>query len=153
MDQERLDEFIRRYEEVYFLSTRIAHSMMSEHVLTDLTHEQYSLLRTLRNQGIATPSDLSALCYVNRSAITAMIDRLVAKGYVKRLRDELDRRVVLLEATEKGNAVFAEVEVNVRNYVQSILQQLDAEDIESFIKTYEKIADIIKENMRRVEKE
>lgn len=153
MDRNRLDEFIRRYEEVYFLSMRIVQSMVSEQLQSDLTHEQYIVFNTLKNLGTATPSDLATRCNVNRSAITAMIDRLVAKGLVKRLRDENDRRVVLLESTDKGDAVFAEVKDNVHRFIQSIIEQLSTHEVESFIQTYEKIANIIRENMRSVEKE
>lgn len=153
MDQTQLDEFIRRYEEVYFLSMRIVQSMMSEQMLSDLTHEQYIVFRTLKGLGTATPSDLAARCHVNRSAITAMIDRLVAKGYVRRLRDENDRRVVLLKSTAKGDKVYDQVKDSVHKYIESIIQRLNPEEIESFIQTYEKIGDIIKENARSVAKE
>lgn len=152
MDSKTLDQFIERYEEVYFLSTKIASSTMSDSILADLTHEQYYVLRTLKQQGSTSPSELATLCYVNRSAITAMIDRLVAKGYVSRFRDEQDRRVVLLQTTEKGEAIFSSVEENVRKYVESILQSLPVEELESFIHTYEKIGEVIKEKYRSVTK-
>lgn len=152
MDQQRLDEFIRRYEEVYFYSMRIIGSMMSEHVMSDFTHEQYIVFRSLKTIGTVTPSDLAARYNVNRSAMTAMIDRLVAKGYVRRLRDENDRRVVLLQSTPAGDAVYDEVKANIQTFIQTIIERLRPEEVESFIQTYEKIATIIEDNIRSVEK-
>jgi len=151
VETERLDEFIRRYEEVYLCSSRVVRSMISEQAMQGLTHEQFYLLRILKMKGTSTPSDLAESCYVNRSAITSMMNRLVAKGYVRRFRDEKDRRIVLLEITEEGNAIYSLVLRNVHKFVESIINQFSEREIEEFLRIYEKIAQILSEQMRGVE--
>lgn len=152
MNRDRFEALLRRYEEVYFLSYRIARTMMSDRIQPELTHEQFYLLRSIQQHERIIPSELAELSFVNRSAITAMIDRLVKKGYVRRTRDDTDRRVVFLEITERGKEVFAEVEKSLRNFVEEVFKSIPVKETESFIDTYEKVANIIKAKYRSVEK-
>jgi DNA-binding MarR family transcriptional regulator len=55
--------------------------------------------------GPVTAGKLSVDAGLTSGAITAVIDRLVAKGYVRRVADPDDRRRVLIEKTEKLDAV------------------------------------------------
>src|SRR4029079_12209675 len=70
----------------------------------DLTASQYNVLRVLRG---AHPKSLTAGEIGERSIardpdITRLVDRLDARGLVKRGRSENDRRVVDVEITGKG---------------------------------------------------
>ena len=49
--------------------------------------------------GSITAGRLAELSGLTTAAVTAVIDRLEAKGYVRRVRDEQDRRRVLVEQT------------------------------------------------------
>lgn len=80
---------------------------------------------------------------VNKSAITAMTNRLVEKEMIQRLRDDIDRRVIYLSLTEKGKAWLAETETKIHHLVESLITQFSEEEIESFIQTYEKLANIL----------
>jgi DNA-binding MarR family transcriptional regulator len=51
-------------------------------------------------RGRQTAGDLAAETGLSTGAITAMLDRLERAGYVRRIRDEADRRRVLVEMTE-----------------------------------------------------
>ena len=54
--------------------------------------------------GPMTAGQLSAATGLRPAATTALIDRLVAKGFVQRVRSEADRRQVLVEMTAEGRA-------------------------------------------------
>jgi DNA-binding MarR family transcriptional regulator len=49
--------------------------------------------------GSITAGRLAELSGLTTAAVTAVVDRLEAKGYVRRVRDEQDRRRVLVEHT------------------------------------------------------
>jgi DNA-binding MarR family transcriptional regulator len=147
MDQGKLDLLIKRYEEVYFMSTRKIFALISN-ALTEVTTDQYFVLRYMNAHGASTSSELADHFDVNRSAITAMIDRLVSKGFVKRLQSEEDRRVVQLDVTQEGRGIVDKGEEQIRSFVESFLFKLEEKEMEQFIQTYEKIAQWLKTDMK-----
>lgn len=142
MESKKLDALISRYEEVYFFATRKIASIVAE-LVQEMTMEQYFAVRYLYKNGPCPASRLADVCGVNRSAITAMTDRLVNKGYVTRIRDGEDRRVVHLQVTEAGQAVYFSTLEKILRFVESYLQQLEDEEVEAFLRIYEKIGKII----------
>ena len=54
--------------------------------------------------GPKTAGQLSAATGLRPAATTALIDRLAARGFVRRARSETDRRTVLVEMTELGQS-------------------------------------------------
>jgi DNA-binding MarR family transcriptional regulator len=67
---------------------------------TDLRH--IDLLR----DGRLTAGQLAERSGLSPAATTALIDRLVKKGYLRRVRDEHDRRRVFVEITETARAAI-----------------------------------------------
>src|SRR5439155_25442074 len=52
--------------------------------------------------GRATHAELAKRCFFTPATLTGVIDTLEKAGYVRRERDELDRRVVWLVLTDEG---------------------------------------------------
>lgn len=142
MESKKLDALISRYEDVYLFATRQIASIVSE-LVQEMTLEQYFAVRYISKHEPCPASQLAEACGVNRSAITAMVDRLVNKGYVDRIRDEGDRRMVQLQTTAAGQAVYSSTQEKIRQFVEFYLQQLEEEEAEAFIRIYEKISTII----------
>lgn len=82
---------------------------------------------------------------VNKSAVTAMTNRLVDKGWLRRDRDESDRRVVALSLTPQGEEWVAEMDRGVYRLVEEVIARFPEEEIETFIRTYEKLARVLQE--------
>lgn len=57
-----------------------------------------------RQDGGMNPSDLAERLGYTRPRMTRILDSLVAKGYVRRVPDEQDRRRVIVYCTEKGHS-------------------------------------------------
>jgi DNA-binding MarR family transcriptional regulator len=74
-----------------------------------LTHSQWGPLLLIANGKGDTASALARELGVDTGATTRMVDRLEAKGLLKRGWCELDRRVVRLKLTEQGRAVTESV--------------------------------------------
>ena len=58
-------------------------------------------LDTIEQFGPITAGRLAEAAGLTTGAVTAVIDRLVAKGYLRRVADPNDRRRVMVEATEE----------------------------------------------------
>ncbi len=63
------------------------------------------------------------------SNATVLVDRLVDRGLVERLMDPEDRRVVLVRATQEGQALIEQLVTSWRAISESVLEAMDPEDL------------------------
>lgn len=70
-----------------------------------LTYPQYLVLLVLWQQGTQPVGAIAQTLHLGASAITPLVDRLCARGLVRRNADPVDRRVVMAELTEAGEAL------------------------------------------------
>ncbi|WP_053360514.1 MarR family transcriptional regulator [Bacillus sp. FJAT-27251] len=143
MPDNNINELVNRFIAVQFSVTKKAESFIKEEISSDLTNDQHYTLRYIHNIGSCTSSDLAEEFEVNKSAITAIINRLFERGLIQRTRDEKDRRVVYLALTPKGKELFLKTEERIANLVESFITSFEQEEIEQFINTYEKLNQIL----------
>jgi DNA-binding MarR family transcriptional regulator len=72
-----------------------------------VTMPQLLCLRQLAALGTTSPSALAIELGVSQATISGMIDRLEARGYVRRSRSSIDKRKVMLDLTEEGRELEA----------------------------------------------
>lgn len=145
MNRKKINELIKRYLDVSFVVTKRAEELVKCEMDPDITNDQHYILRYISQKEKCTSSELAEIFRVNKSAITAMTNRLVEKGLIRRIRGRHDRRVVYLALTEKGSRLFKETEEKIHQLVESFITKFSEAEIESFIKTYEKLANILLE--------
>lgn len=66
-----------------------------------LSGTDHKYLYLIVENGPVTAGELASKANLTTGAITGVIDRLEAKGFVKRIFDKADRRKVLIKANEK----------------------------------------------------
>jgi long-chain acyl-CoA synthetase len=89
----------------------------------ELTLPQYRVLGILA-EGSAAASGLADRLAVRRPSITALVDGLVARGFVDRRQEDTDRRRVELRLTPEGVATLARADVAVDEYLVAIARHL-----------------------------
>ena len=67
-----------------------------------ITGPQLWVIKTISLNGKLSLGDLGKGMYLQPSTITGLIDALEQRGYVARVRDQKDRRVVKIQLTRKG---------------------------------------------------
>lgn len=93
-----------------------------------LTDAQWKpMLRLLLDQP-GTVAALARVCQLDAGGMTRMLDRLEAKGLVRRERSVEDRRVVNLELTEDGRAAAQQLPGVLQGLQQSLLQGFSADE-------------------------
>jgi len=143
------DKYFARLEEVFQEMIRRLHGEMAYRMVSGITGSQFFVLKKIQGKGRMTVTEVADALGVSLSAITALVDRLVKSGFVVRNRDEQDRRLVWLEATEKGREILMQcVEVR-RNVAIKYFGRLPEEDIQKLIEIYEKVLTV----MRKEEKD
>lgn len=70
-----------------------------------VTVAQWSVLITLYREEASTPAELARFIDVDPGALTRLLDRLEAKGLLRRVRSSADRRSVSLGLTETAQAL------------------------------------------------
>ncbi|MFS0636540.1 MarR family transcriptional regulator [Mesobacillus foraminis] len=145
MREKHIAELVDRYISVSFSVTKKAEALIKEQIGNDgdLTNDQHYTLRYMHRAGSCTSSELAEVFEVKKSAITAIINRMWEKGLIQRTRDENDRRVVYLTLTDKGKELYLKTEERITRLVESFITSFDQEEIEQFIKTYEKLNEIL----------
>ena len=74
-----------------------------------LTHAQWAPLFKMHVGKASTVAELARELQMDPGAMTRLLDRLEAKGLCRRVRSELDRRVVNVALTSEGTEVAARV--------------------------------------------
>lgn len=69
--------------------------------LSGLNRTQWRCLDILGTRGPLTAGQLATASHLTTGAVTAVIDHLEAAGLVRRQRDTVDRRRVIIETTEE----------------------------------------------------
>lgn len=75
---------------------------------TGLTPSQLLVLREIHSRGSATPSAVAQALQFSQATITAIVDRLVALGFVQRQRAERDKRQIHLTLLPDGSKALAD---------------------------------------------
>jgi DNA-binding MarR family transcriptional regulator len=89
---------------------------------TGLAGRELDLVASLSASGQSSIKNLVADLNLPRSTMTAIVDRLEARGLVNRLPNPVDRRSVILEATPSANAAL----LQCRNAMKSLVEHLKA---------------------------
>ncbi|ANZ62157.1 MarR family transcriptional regulator [Secundilactobacillus paracollinoides] len=77
-----------------------------------------------------TTSQVARELKITPGTLTTMINHLVRKGYVVRLRSDDDRRFVRLGLTRRGRLIFRAHESFHRHMIQSFTQDMDDEQVQ-----------------------
>lgn len=93
-----LDAFIKLTRCTNALLTRLA----ERNILGDLTPSQFAVLEALYHLGPMTQGEVSTKLLKSVSNITTVLDNLEKSGFVRRVRDAADRRVIHVHLTEAG---------------------------------------------------
>ncbi|WP_040207508.1 MarR family winged helix-turn-helix transcriptional regulator [Neobacillus jeddahensis] len=143
MDEKSIKELVDQYLHISFSIERCGGSLIKGQLAEDLTNDQHYMLRYMNKVEVCTSTELAEVFDVKKSAITAIINRLWKKGLIQRSRDENDRRVVYLTLTNVGKELFDETERRIYELVGSFVKQFEQTEIEAFMRTYEKLNQMI----------
>lgn len=96
-------------------------------------------------KGNMTMGELSDALTVPLSTATRIADWLVENGYIQRINDSEDRRVVRIALTDSGLGLFEAIDRHVRERLHKILSCLTDEEMETFLSLVGKVVTGLKE--------
>ncbi|QJA07780.1 MarR family transcriptional regulator [Romboutsia sp. CE17] len=90
-------------------------------------------------------SDLSKFLMVTKPAISKVINILEEKGFVIRIADNSDRRVVYINMTKAGEDILEKETEKFQEFTHRIVEKMGEEDTDEMIRLFKKMYDSIKE--------
>lgn len=92
----------------------------------DLSTPQYAILFHTSREGVPL-STLCAEMLADNSNLTRLVDRLAARGLVRRAQSPHDRRVILVQLTDAGEALINELRPRHRHLIEERMSHLEPE--------------------------
>lgn len=142
--KEQLQEAVELFEEVLIYGTEHMIKNMDIAIWKEYSPEQIQVLKILESYGCTTSGKLAEIQSVHKSAISTRLKRLVEKGLVTSERDPKDQRAKVVCLTDTGTEVLRISNEAVYESIESIFKdQIDADELESFVVTFRKLKDIL----------
>lgn len=93
-----------------------------------LTPPQFDIVATLGNTTGMSFKELGEKTLITKGTLTGVVDRLEARGLVRRVTSEADRRSTRVELTETGTVLFDEVFPSVVARTKQVFDKLGNTD-------------------------
>lgn len=104
-----------------------------------LSITEFHIIEKIGKQGQERMSDVANAIGITLGSFTVAADKLEKKGYIERMRDDTDRRIVKVKLTHKGLAAYRLHEIFHSRMVDSIIKELDENEQEHLSKTLERL--------------
>ncbi len=108
-----------------------------------ITLPQLFILDFLLREGEAKMTDLSNFVRVTTAAMTGVVDRLVKYGYVQRVYDASDRRIIKIRPTAKGNELVKKINQQKRRMIIDTFGMISQQEREQYLKILLRIQEIL----------
>lgn len=136
MPNTNTDEFIH-FEELFWSVTREMGKVWKEIFDAQFPGSQSQLVFTLARKGSLKMSELAQILGLTAGAVTAASDKLIDHGYVTRIRDENDRRIVYLAITVEGRETLQRLRNVGRLKMSEAFSHLDKKRLPDVIDLFE----------------
>lgn len=112
----------------------------------DLTNNDIHVIRAIGMNEKKNMSMIAKELAVTIGTLTISINSLVRKGYVIKERSEKDKRVVFVNLSSKGEVAFSRNEELYDQMVNSMLEDLEDNEMDILMKSLLKVNRCIKQN-------
>ena len=127
-------------EEVSVLMPAIARRIFLKFFQTiDISQTQIFAIMTLDEHSPCRLNELSHKLGITAPTATGIVSRLEKSGYVRRLHDRVDRRVINVDLTPKGKKTAGKIKVTIKKKWETLLLKLPKKDQESYVHILRKI--------------
>lgn len=94
-----------------------------------LTPTQFGVLEAVLHEGALSQRELSRRVLTSAGNMTDLVDKLEARGLVRRARQRLDRRAVMVELTNEGRRLIEPLHVNHAADIAATMAVLSGDEL------------------------
>ncbi len=105
----------------------------------ELNHAQMHFLLMVHLHKAVTMSELATRTNTTMGAVTQLVDGLIEKGLLERLRDEKDKRVVAIKFSAAGEKKFEALKKQHMAYLSQLFDVLSDDEIQAMTVILDKL--------------
>lgn len=142
-----MDKFYHQINDVVVnIFNNVLH--IEEQILVKSSHKNVTMgeLHAIEAIGIGTKKTMSEVAktlHITVGTATTSINNLVKKEYVKRSKDENDRRLVYVELTSKGRMLYKLHEKFHLNMIENAVKNLDSAEQKNLMISLQKLSEFL----------
>lgn len=89
-------------------------------------------------------AELARRLRITRSAVSQIVCKLEARGIVKRIPDEVDRKIAYVQLTDETLALFNRQLVRINKFMERVVKEYGEDRIAELIRSYDEFAAVMK---------
>jgi DNA-binding MarR family transcriptional regulator len=126
-------------QDLFKLVKRFPNLKRKQSAIIDLTRSEYELLVILKmniadQKTALSVSEISNLLQITPAGVTHLINPLEDRGFIKRLPNPHDRRIVLIGLTNKGTKTAEAIITDVQRELTGLVNYLGEEDSRDLVR-------------------
>lgn len=106
-----------------------------------------TIIMFLARHGEASQKELAEFSQTTYAAVSRTVKEMQLTGYIKKETADGDRRYAKLTLTDKGRDCDNRIRDKIHQAERTIAQALNSQEEKAFLKTLEKITNLIKEQL------
>lgn len=138
--QHYIDQLLNTMGQLKKLLENQAHESHEERAATIM---QFSALKFLKSTGNKTIGELAGYLRLSKSSATQLVERLVKAGFVTRVNDEIDRRVVRISITSIGEEHIGNLEKRYRDNMGKVFSKIPERDLQELIRIHTELIETL----------
>jgi DNA-binding MarR family transcriptional regulator len=112
-----------------------------------ITNEQWRVLKVIDANPAVSQTEIAEKSQKEKTNITRIIDLLEKNGFIERRRDEKDRRMYRIHATEEGKKVLKAVNPITQKTEEICAQTLNKKQVKEIIDSLDAVCESIKKEL------
>jgi MarR family transcriptional regulator, organic hydroperoxide resistance regulator len=123
-------------DELEPLIARQRKAVAAQGCLRAISNTHLHVLFVLTTDGPLAMGQLADQLDCSMPSVSGIVDRMVGHGLVERLRDDDDRRLVVVRATKAGRAAVEEIDMVRRQQLARVLEMLEPAEQEAALRVF-----------------
>lgn len=111
--------------------------------IPNLNFSHFHLLMLIEDEGAVTNGRISEILSIAPPNVTPLITKLLNEGYITRVPDERDRRVIWNQLTEKGERILLERRDSFRRLFEERLAFLNEDETDRLFESLKTLTEIV----------
>ncbi|MCF7875155.1 MAG: MarR family transcriptional regulator [Candidatus Omnitrophica bacterium] len=143
MADKSISQFSKELTDTISYIQRLAHNMLKEKsdafIKGKITLPQYLVLDLVYRKNALKMKDIAFGLKVSLPAASGLVDRLARLKMIRRIPDNQDRRVILIDLTKSGKKTVEDVSKKRKEVIEKIFSPLTSRERQNYLNILNKI--------------